>query len=370
MRAQSPGQIASWRLRLGAPNFRRLPPMKTKLTRPLLSAFFIFAFVSAACAAPPYHFLREIHVGGDSGWDYLSLDPAAHRLYVTHGTKIVVIDTASDTVVGEIAGTPGVHGFALAPELNRGFASDGEAAAASVVDLQTLQTLARVPTGRGPDAILYDSGAQEVYAFNGRADTATAFSATTGKVLAEIPLPGRPEFAAADPAAGRVYDNIESKNEIVAIDTRTHAIVSTWPIAPGESASGLAIDPAHHRLFTGCHNKLMVMLDSVTGRVVATVPIGAGVDACAYDPGTRLAFSSCGDGTVTIAREETLDRLAVVQLLHTERGARTMALDPQTHRIYLATAQFEPQPKAAPGAPRRRPKMVPGTFKILVYGMN
>ncbi len=320
-------------------------------------------------AAQPYHFIREIPIGGDGGWDYLSVDSAARKLYVAHATRVVVVDLDRDAVVGAIDGTPGVHGLALASDLSRGFTSNGEESRCSVVDLRTLKTVFRVRTGTGPDAILYEPGRQEVYTFNGRANSATIIDAQKDEVVATILLPGKPEFAVADPGAGRVYNDIETKDEVVAIDTVSHRIVATWPIAPGEDPSGLAIDPAHHRLFIGCHNGHMVMMDSANGQVLATVPIGRGIDGDAFDPGTGLAFASCGDGTVTIAREDAPGRLTVVQTLATEPGARTMALDPRTHRIYLATAQFGPAPEAAAGG-RRRPPVIPGTFKVLVYGTD
>ncbi len=189
--------------------------------------------------------------------------------------------------------------------------------------------------------------------------------AVTGKAVATVELGGKPEFAVTDVRDGRVYCNLEDKSEVAAIDTRTHKVVSTWPIAPGEEASGMALDARHRRLFLGCANKLMVMMDSGTGKVVASVPIGQGVDANAFDPETKLAFASCGDGTVTVAHEETPDTLTVVQTLKTERGARTMALDPMSHRIYLSSAKFEQLPE---GTPRQRPKVIPGSFKVLVYG--
>lgn len=315
-----------------------------------------------------YHFLKEIPIAGDGGWDYLSVDPAAHRLYVSHTSKVVVIDLTKDDVAGEIADTPGVHGLAVASKLGRGFVSNGRANTVSVVDLATLKTLAKVDTGANPDCILYEPGQNEVYAFNGRGQSVTVFAAVMGKVLATIPLGGKPEFAQADSEAGRVFDNLEDKSEVVALDTKTHGVVNRWPIAPGEEASGMAIDLAHHRLFLGCGNRKMVMLDSATGKVVADVPIGRGVDANAFDPGTQLAFASCGDGTVTIAHEDSPDRLSVVQTLVTERGARTMALDPTTHRIYLSSAKFE-APSSQATAGRQRPRIVPGSFKILVYGL-
>ncbi len=318
-----------------------------------------------------YHLLKEIAVGGDGGWDYLSVDSASHRLYVTHATKVVVIDTGTDQVSGEIADTPGVHGFVVAPELGRGFSSNGRENKASIVDLKTLQTVAKVATGENPDAILYEAGRNEVYTFDGRGQSVTVFEAATGKVVATIPVGGKPEFAQADSAAGRVYFNLEDKNEVLVIDTKTHAIVSHWPIAPGEEATGLAIDLAHHRLILGCSNGKMLIMDSTDGRVVASIEAGQGIDATAFDPGTQLVFASAGEGKVTIAHEDSPEKFTVVQTLATERSARTMTLDPATHKIYLASAQFEAPASPPPaGGGRPRPKMIPGTFKVLVYGMN
>jgi YVTN family beta-propeller protein len=221
-------------------------------------------------------------------------------------------------------------------------------------------------TGTNPDAILFEPGQNEVYAFNGRGQSATVIDVKSAKVVATIPLGGKPEFAQADPAAGRVYNNIEDKNEVAVIDTKLHQVVANWPIAPGEEASGMAMDLKNHRLFLGCGgSKTMMMMDSASGKVITSVPIGQGVDANAFDPETQLAFASCGDGTVTIAHEDTPDKLTVVQTLETQRGSRTMALDPKTHKIYLAAAKFE-----APAEGQRRGKMVPDSFKILVYGME
>ena len=319
----------------------------------------------AACRADVnYHLLKEIPVGGDGGWDYLSVDSAAQRLYVSHGTKVVVIDLAKDAVAGEITNTPGVHGIAIAPELNRGLVTCGRENKGALVDLKTMQTLSKVETGANPDGMLYEPGQREFYTFNGRGESATVIDAKSGKVTATIPLGGKPEFAAADVQAGRVYDNLEDKSELVAIDTKTHSVTNRWPIAPGEEASGMAFDAKNHRLFLGCGNKMMAMVDSETGKVLSTVPIGDGVDANAFDPGTQLAFASCGDGTVTIARENG-DKLTVVQTLKTEKGARTMTIDPATHKIYLASAKFD-----APAEGQRRGKMQPGSFKILVYGIE
>lgn len=295
-----------------------------------------------------YHNLKEIHVGGAGRFDYLSVDPDAHRLYVTHGTKVVVIDTDKDAVVGEVADTPGVHGFALAPELHRGFSSNGRENKVSIVDLDSLKTLSKVQTGKNPDDILYEPAQQEVYVFNG-GGSVTVLEAKTGKLVATIPYPGKPEFSVADSKAGRIYGNVEDKNEIAVIDIKTHQIIAHWPIAPAEGASGMAIDLEHQRLFAVGENKTMVMLDCANGKVVASVPIGSETDAAAFDPGTQLAFASNGDGTLTIAHEDSPNKLTVVQTLKTQKGARTMALDPKTHKIYQAVGADE-------------------TFKVLVHG--
>src|SRR6266446_8473258 len=237
------------------------------------------AFVPGCHADGPYHFLKEIAVGGEGGWDTLSIDEAAHRLYVSHGTKVVVIDLDREEVAGEIADTPGVHGLAPAPDLQRGVNSNGRENKASIVDLKTLATLSKVDTGQNPDGMLYEPSQQEAYLFNGRGQSATVIDVKAAKVVALVPLGGKPEFAQADVAAGRVYNNLEDKSEVVAIDIKKHEVVNRWPIAPGEEASGMAFDLAHHRLFLGCGNKMMVMMDSTNGKVVATVPIGEGVDA-------------------------------------------------------------------------------------------
>ena len=345
--------------------------MKTPaLIATIAAALLASLLAPASHAETSYRFLKEIPVAGDEGWDWVSVDASAHRLYVTHSSKVMVIDLEKEAVVGEIADTPGAHGFAIASDLGLGFSSNGKESKASIVDLNTLKTLSKVETGENPDAIVYNPAQQEVYAFNGRGHSATVFNPKSGKVVATIPLAGKPEFAVADPKAGRIYCNIEDKSEVAAIDTNTHSVVNTWPIAPGEEASGMAVDLENHRLFLGCGNQLMVMMDSTSGKVVATVPIGKGVDANAFDPGTRLAFSSNGEGTVTIAHEESPEKLVPAQTLTTERGARTMAVDPATHKIYLPCAKFEPAAEQQPGAPRQRPKMIPGTFKILVYGMG
>jgi len=324
--------------------------------------------VGKAAAEDAYKFLNEIPIGGEGGWDILTVDSAARRLYLSHATKVVVIDLEKNAIAGEITDTPGVHGLIPVPELERGFSTNGKENKSSVVDLKTLKTISKIDTGENPDAFAYDAKRGEVYIFNHSGKSATVIDAKNAKVAATIPLDGGPEFGVSDAAAGRVYCNLEDKNEVAVIDAAKHEVVARWPLAPGTEPTGIALDAAHHRLFVTCHNKVMEMLDTTNGKVLASVPIGAGVDGCAFDDATQLAFASCGEGTTTIAKEEAPDKLTPVQTLKTERSARTIALDPKTHRIYLPSAQFEPAPSPSPGVSPTRPKMVPNTFKLLVYG--
>src|SRR6476646_6100689 len=241
----------------------------------------------------PYEFVTKIPIGGEGGWDILTIDSNAQRLYLSHATKVVVVDLSKNAVVGEIADTPGVHGFLAVPELQRGFSSNGKENKASVVDLKTLRTISKIETGESPDALVYDSKRGEVYIFNHRGNSVTIIDAKTSNVVATVSLGGGPEFAAIDSAADRVYVNIEDKSEVVAIDTTKHEVVAHWPLAPGEEPSGIAFDAAHHRLFSTCHNKMMTMLDTQSGKVVDTTAIGTGVDGAAFDDATQLVFASC-----------------------------------------------------------------------------
>jgi DNA-binding beta-propeller fold protein YncE len=310
----------------------------------------------ASAAEPQYKLLKQIQIGGGSGWDYLFAEPESHRLYVTHGTKVMVIDTETDKVVGEILDTPGVHGFVAVPALKRGFSSNGQENKSSIVDLESLKTIEKVATGPNPDALLYEPKSGEIWTFNGRGQSATAYDAKTGKVVAaSIPLNGKPETGVADPEANRIYVNLEKENEIAVLDIKEHKLITRWPIAPGASATGMAIEPALHRLIVGCGNSKMLLLDSTNGKVVSIVDCGQGVDAAAYDPGTHLAFVSAGgSGTVTVTKLEA-DKLTVVQTLTTERGARTMTVDTKSHRIYLSNAKSRTDKDS---------------FHVLVYGME
>ena len=340
-------------------------PMKLVICS--LTALVLF-LANAACGEGEYKFIKEIPIGGEGGWDILTVDSGARRLYLSHASKVVVVDLEKNSVAGEIADTPGVHGFVVAPEQQRGFSTNGKEAKVSVVDLKTLSTISKVETGENPDALVYEPNRGEVYVFNHTGKSATVIDAKTAKVVSTISLGGSPEFGAADSKGGRVYCNLEDKNEVAVIDTAKREVTARWPLAPGEEPTGIALDATHHRLFVVCHNKMMAMFDTQTGKVVATVPIGAGVDGCAFDDATQLAFASCGDGTTTIAREETPQKLTVVQTLKTEPRARTIALDPKTHWIYLPSAQFQPPPFPSPGASPGRPMIVPNSLKLLVYG--
>ena len=320
-----------------------------------------------AAADGNYHLVKKVVLGGEGFWDYLICDSAARRVYISRGTHVMVIDADSYTVVGDIPGTDGVHGIALAPELGRGFTSNGRTNSVTIFDLKTLKVLGTAPTGEGPDAIVYDPASKRVFTFNGHGGSATAIDVATGTPAGTITLGGRPEFAAAD-GQGHVYNNLEDKNELLQIDSQKLTITARWPLAPGDSPSGLAIDREHRRLFAGCHNQMMLVVDADSGKVLATPAIGQGVDANAFDPGTQLAFSSNGEGTLTIVHEDSPMGFIPVASVPTQRGARTMALDEKTHNIFLVTAEFGPPPAPTPEHPHSRPQAIPGTFTLLVFG--
>jgi len=333
----------------------------------LILLLFGLLIASAATDSSGLHLLKKIPLGGDAGWDYLTFDPGSQRLYISRATHVVVLDAASSKVVGDIPGTPGVHGIALAPELGRGFTSDGRSGMVTIFDIKTLAVVGEVNAGQNPDAIVYDSASKRVFAMNGRSGDATAIEASTGKVAGTVPLGGKPEFAVAD-SRGRVYVNIEDKSQLLALDSRKLEILARWPLAPCDKPTGLAIDIEHRRLFSGCSNKLMAIVDADNGRLITTLPIGSGVDATAFDPGLQYAYASNGDGTLTVIHEDALDKFTVVANLPTQRGARTMALDADTHRIYLVTADFGAAPPATPSVPRPRPAIMPDSFVVLVFG--
>ena len=330
---------------------------------PLLKSLVTFAALgSATLFAQGYHKTGSILIGGTGGWDYLTVDGAGHRMYVSHGTEVAVVDLASQKVVGKISGMKRVHGIALAEDLNTGFISDGGSNQVVVFDLKDLSVKNKVATGTNPDGIVYDDISKHVFAFNGGSKDATSIDATTGKVSSTIALGGKPEFPVAD-GRGNVYDNIEDKSEIVQLDSKTGKVKAHWPVAPCESPSGLAIDTKGHRLFAVCDNKMMAVVNADSGKVVQTVAIGDGPDAAGYDPGTGEAFSSNGeDGTLTVVKKSGKNKYEVAESVETTKGARTMALDAHTHTVYLATAN-----QGAPAAGAKRPSIVPGTFKVLIF---
>jgi DNA-binding beta-propeller fold protein YncE len=344
--------------------------LKTNLSLAGVAGPLLIAGSLLAAPAPTgYHVVKEIPLGGEGGWDYLTVDPAGRRLYVSHSTKVTVVDVDSGKPVGDVEKLSGVHGIAIAHDLGRGFISNGKTSTVTIFDLKTLATLSEVKsTGENPDAILYDPATSRVFAFNGRSKNATVLEGKTGKVVGTIALGGKPEFATTD-QRGKVFVNIEDLSEVAEIDAKTLAVKAHWPLKPCESPSGMAIDRKHHRLLIGCENKMAAVMDTGDGKVVTTVPIGEGVDANGFDPGTGLGFSSNGaDGTLTVIREEASDRFSVAETVPTRKGARTMALDEKTHTVYVVTAQFGPAPAATAEQPRPRPAILPDTFTILVVG--
>jgi YVTN family beta-propeller protein len=322
----------------------------------------------SALAAGGYSLKKSITLGGEGGWDYLTADSASRRLYVSHATEVEVVDLDSGAVVGKIAGTNGVHGIAVADDLGRGFVSDGRDNQVSTFDLKTLAVTGTVKTGTNPDGILYDPFSKRVFTFNGRSKDATAIDAQTGKVLGTIALGSKPEFPATD-GKGNIYVNLEDTAELAHINPKTLQVEAKWKLAPCESPTGLAFDSAKRRLFAVCENKIMAVVDADSGKVITTVPTGEGTDAAAFDPETKMAFASNGqDATLTVIKQVSADKYEVVENAKTQRGARTMALDTKTHMIYLATADMGPAPAATADNPRPRPKIVSGTFKLLVMG--
>lgn len=318
--------------------------------------------VFAATAASGYQLLTRVTLGGEGFWDYLAIDDQARRLYISRWSHVMVVDADTYQIVGDIPGMRGVHGIAIAPEFGRGFITEDEANQITIFDLHTLKRIGTAKTGDGPDAIIYDWYSKRVFVFS-RDGKVTAVSAATGTVEGNVELGGSPEFAASD-NHGHIYNNLEDKSEVVQIDANSLRILHRWSLLPGESPSGMAIDAAHHRLFIGCRNRTLIVMNAEDGKVVQAVPIGEGVDANRYDPRTNTVFSSNGDGTLTVIHEDAADVYSVIAVVPTQRGARTMEIDPTTHRVYLVTAQLGPQP-AQPHTP---PPMVPGTFELLIYG--
>ena len=343
--------------------------MKTRLLHLVLCVIAVLAMTANSSAQQSgYHLLKKFVLGGEGGWDLLAFDSAANRLYISRGTHVMVVDPDSGAIVGDIPNTPRVHGIALAPEFGKGFTTNGGDATVTIFDLKTLKPLSQVTVGKNPDAILYDPASKRIFVFNGGSNDATAIDARTGTVAGTLALGGKPELGVAD-EAGRVFVNLEDKNAVVEFDSRKLTVEATWPLAPGEEPTGIALDRKHHRLFVACANKLMAVLNADTGKLVTTFPVGSGPDGAAFDSERQLAFSpNGGDGTLTVAHEDSPDKFTVLENVATQRGARTLDLDQKSHRIFLVTAEFGPTPAPTAERPRPRPPMLPGSFTLLVFG--
>jgi YVTN family beta-propeller protein len=325
----------------------------------------VLAFPAGAMAAPAYHVINTYTLGGDGGWDYLDLDPASGKLFITRGSHVMVVDPANGKVVADITGLQGIHGTVFAN--GRAYVTEGGANRLAVIDTRTFTKIGEIAVGTRPDGVLYDPVSKRIFTFNSTSKDATAVDVASGKVVGTVPLGGKPESAASD-GVGTIFVNIEDKSELAAFDAATLAVKQHYPLAPCEEPSGMAADVAHGRIFSGCDNKLIAVTDMKTGKVVTQIPIGEGVDANRFDPATGLVFSSNGEsGTLTIAHEDNPGKFTVLQNLATAEGARTMELDPKSHRVYLVTADRKP---VAPTTdkPHPRPAPVPGTFKLLVVG--
>jgi YVTN family beta-propeller protein len=323
---------------------QRSIPSTRKLALFIFACALAFALASLSPAsAEGLAITKKIPIAGQGGWDYLTVDEGGRRLYVSHGNQVEVLDVDSGAIVGKIEKTPGVHGIAIAPELGRGFVSNGQSSTVTIFDLKTLKTIAEVPVGKKPDAIIYDPATSRVFAFNGDSNSATAIQAADGKVAGTVDLGGGPEFAVAD-GSGYVYDNVEDASVLLRINSRTLKVEQRWPTAPCASPSSIAMDRPNRRLFIGCRSKVMAVMNADTGKVIATLPIGDHVDATAFDPDSRLVFNSNGEGTITVIHQDSPDKYTVVENVKTVPKAKTMALDPKTHRLFLSTAeagQFE-----------------------------
>jgi YVTN family beta-propeller protein len=335
--------------------------------RSLIAAALFATGAASLLAQGPYKIVDQWKVGGTGGWDYLLADSGAHRLYVTHGPRVEVVDTQTGKVIGAITGLKGTHGVALDTIDRFGYISDGQANDVVVFDRQTLATIDTVPAGANPDGIAYEPTTKTVWAFNGRSGDVTVIDGETRKVVATIKLPGKPEFPQAD-GKGSVFANIEDKNLIVRLDAASKAITATWKLDACDSPSGLAMDRVHRRLFSVCDGKRMAVIDADSGKLLASPEIGNGPDAANYSPTRKLAFSSNGEGTLTVV--DAAHDYKVLQNLTTRRGARTMSYDDVADRAYLVTAEFGPAPAATPTSPRPRPAIVPDSFTILVVGRN
>jgi YVTN family beta-propeller protein len=317
----------------------------------------------AFAQANGYRIVKTIRIASPGGWDYPALDPGSNKLYVSHGSQVNIVDRTTGDSLGCILHTTGVHGIAFATPFGKGYTSNGRLNNVTVFDLKTHAVLSQVATGTNPDWILYDAFSKKIITSNHSAGSLTVIDPATDQVVATIPIIGKQLETVVSDGAGKLFVNAEDVNEIVAVDIMKNEVIAHWPLAPGEGPTGLAIDPQTKRLFTTC-DKLLVVMDATNGKIVSQVPIGAGCDGAAFDPATKLIFTSNGEGTVSIVQEVSANEYKLVETVATKRGARTITIDPKTHRIYLPTADYEPLASDAPK--NTRPKMVPGSFQVLV----
>jgi WD40 repeat protein len=333
-------------------------------------ALFLAAGISCVYAddvAKPYHLLQEVKLPGNGGWDYLKVDPDTRRLYITHETEVLVLDADTYKLIGTIEGIQGAHGVALATQLGKGFISCGKSGTVVVFALKTLKKISEITAEKDADCVVYDSATTQVFTFNGDSANSTAIDAVSGNVVKTFDLGGKPEFAAVN-GKGHLYNNLEDKSVVLDIDTRKLEIEHRWSIARGETPSGMAMDVANNRLFIGCRNKLLVIMDATNGKVIQTLPIGDHIDATYFDPASGTVFNSCGDGTLSVVQQNSADNYQLVENAKTEPGARTMAFDTKTGHVFLVTADMQPAPTPTQDNPKPRRKMIPGTFRLLVLG--
>jgi YVTN family beta-propeller protein len=332
----------------------------------LINLMLVCSFLLAghlASAQSNYHLVNTFHIQSAGGWDYIAADPGSNRLYVSHGTQVNILDKIKGDSLGVIPNTTGVHGIAFVHSLGKGYTSNGRINNVTVFDLKTANIITQIATGQNPDAIFYDDYSKKVITCNGRSSDLSIIDPVTDKVIATIPVGGKPETAVGD-GAGKVYVNIEDKNEIVEVDINNAKVENHWPLAPAEGPTGLSIDRVTKRLFSGC-DKLLVVMDATNGKIVSQIPIGDGCDGTDFDPGLKYAFASCGAGVLSVIQEVSQDEFKLLENVPTKVRARTISVDASTHLVYLPTAEFGPVAKQG-----ERPPMVPGTFQILVFGRN
>lgn len=317
--------------------------------------------------ADGYKILRKIHLDGDGGWDYLKCDNDSRRLYVDHNNSVQVLDADSMKLIGTVEKVQRPHGVAVVPELGKGYASSGDPGSVVVFDLKTFKTITEIPSSKDTDVITYDPASGYVFTFNGDSSNSTVIDPKTDKAVTTLDLGGQPEFAVPD-GKGYIYDNLESTDQVIRINTRTLKIEKRWMLEPKASPCGMALDTEHHRIFVGCHNKTMVVLNAKSGKIIQTLPIGAHVDATYFDPTSKTVFDTCGDGTLSVIHENSPNKYSVVEDAATEFGARTIAFDPQTGHVFSATAKIEMPPTPTPNNPKPRGRIIPGTFEVLVIG--